>query len=100
MQAQKRDKEGRTRDAGEQAGKKLKASDWSSGKRCSVRQEHVWELQKILDGETGCVRLARARRRRMTLFWSLHEEMEKALAKCEADKKFDAELLSSKRWRT
>ena len=33
--------------------KKLRAVDWSTDKRISVRREDKWDLQKILDGKKG-----------------------------------------------
>ena len=62
--SKQRQREGKTASANTDAGgnpeagkkKKVKASAWSTFKRISVRKEHVWEIQKTLDGEKCSLR--------------------------------------------
>ena len=66
--------------SGRQAGKKTYAADWSTAKRVSVREEHIWELQKILDGQKGSLRKTyKSQREAHDNVWFLIPETEKGV---------------------
>ena len=68
-------------EAGGQAGtKKIKVSDWFTEKRIGAQEEHIWELQEILDGKKGSLRKTdRSQREANDNLWSLNLETGKAL---------------------
>ena len=86
--------------------KKIKATETSSVKKYSALKEHIWELQRILDGKKGSPRKSfKSQTEANDEVWSSNEVTEKALAVlatyderfeasnkdlCDIDKKFDA----------
>ena len=85
--------------------KKGKAADWSTENGVSVPKEHIWELQKILDGKRGSLRklyksqtegndesLNLERKTAVEALASLHKRFEQSNKDLfEVGKKFDAE---------